>query len=291
MPILLLLLVSVVSTYFPDPATNGVKIVSRQVTGGVSDFKTEYLTANRMRNEWQTRTADRSSPQMASIITRGSNQVFLLDLQAREYVTYDSDGQPTPGSRSRPLAASGGILQIWINNVDTGERLMMFGHMARHIVTREKRIASPGACSRSSESEIDGWYIDDSIMPDWHRPKGSNGGVVVASVVAFSTDNHCLDKMDTIDVHRSGVETGFPLKINTVVRSEIRGVDGSTSIVSSNWGSEVTDLQEGPIDPALFEVPSDFRKVAALKSWSTPIPRRQLSTWDWIKVKIEQLFE
>lgn len=92
-------------------------------------------------------------------------------------------------------------------------------------------------------------------------------------------------------MHRSGVETGFPLKINTVVRSEIRGVDGGTSIVSSNWGSEVTDLQEGPIDPTLFEVPSDFRKVAALKSWSTPVPRRQLSTWDWIKIKIGQLFQ
>jgi hypothetical protein len=289
MPILLLLLVSVVSTYFPDPATNGVKIVSRQVTGAISDNKTEYLTANRMRNEWQTRSADRMGPQMASIITRGSNQVVLLDLQAREYVTYDSDSQ---GSmvRSRPLAASGGILQIWINNVDTGERLMMFGHMARHIVTHEKRIASPGACSKSSESEIDGWYIDDSIMPDWHRPKRSNGGVVVASVVAFSADSRCLDKVDTLEVHSTGVETGFPLKINTVVKSEVRGVDGSTLMVASNWGSEVTDLQEGPIDPALFEVPSDFQKVAALKNWSTPIPRRQLSTWDWIKLKIGQLF-
>lgn len=153
MPILLLLLVSVVSTYFPDPATNGVKIVSRQVTGGVSDFKTEYLTANRMRNEWQTRTADRSSPQMASIITRGSNQVFLLDLQAREYVTYDSDGQSTLGSRSRPMAASGGILQIWINNVDTGERLMMFGHMARHIVTRESASPAPALAREAQRAK------------------------------------------------------------------------------------------------------------------------------------------
>src|SRR5215467_11768042 len=160
MPILLLLLVSVVSTYFPDPATSGVKIVSRQVTGAISDTKTEYLTANRMRNEWQTRTADRIGPPMASIIVRGSNQVFLLDLQAREFVIYDSDSQRPLGSKSRPMASSVGILQIWTNNVDTGERLMMFGHMARHIVTREKRIASPGACSKSSESEIDGWYVD-----------------------------------------------------------------------------------------------------------------------------------
>jgi hypothetical protein len=292
MPILLLLLVSVVSTYFPDPPTTGVKIVSRQVTGGISDTKTEYLTANRMRNEWQTRMGDRTGPPMASIILRGSNQVFLLDLQAKEYVTYESDPQGLGGgAKARPLASSGGILQIWIDSVDTGERLMMFGHMARHIVTREKRIASPGACSRSSESEIDGWYIDDSVMPEWHRQKKSGGGVVVASVVAFGAGSPCLDKVDAMELHHSGVEPGFPLKINTIVKSEVRGVDGSTTIVASNWGSEVTDLQEGPLDPSLFEVPSDFRRVAALKSWSSPLPRRQLSTWEWIKLKVGQLFQ
>jgi len=291
MPILLLLLVSVVSTYFPDPPTTGVKIVSRQVTGGIYDTKTEYLTANRMRNEWQTRTSERVGPPMASIILRGSNQVFLLDLQAREYVTYESDSQATLGAKAHPLKSSGGILQIWTDSVDTGERLRMFGHMARHIVTREKRIASPGACSSSSESEIDGWYIDDSILPDWHRPKKPAGGVVVASVVAFSADSRCLDKVDQIEMHRSGVEPGFPLKINTTVKSEVRGVDGTTTLMASNWGSEVTDLEEGPLDPSLFEVPSDFQRVAALKSWSSPLPRRQLSTWEWIKLKVGQIFQ
>lgn len=291
MPILLLLLVSVASTYFPDPSTTGVKIVSRQVTGGISDTKTEYLTPNRMRNEWQTHLGDRTGPQMASIIVRGSNQVLLLDLQAKEYVSYESDSQGSAlGIKVRPLKSSGGILQIWVDNVDTGERLMMFGHMARHIVTREKRIASPGACSRSSESEIDGWYIDDSIMPEWYRPKKSAGSVVVASVVAYGTDNACVDKVDEIEMHRSGVETGFPLKINTVVKSEGRGIDGSPNPVVSSWGSEVTDLQEGPIDPSLFEVPADFRRVAALKNWAAPLPRRQLSTWEWIKQKVGQLF-
>ncbi|HEY6274389.1 MAG TPA: hypothetical protein VIX19_20580 [Terriglobales bacterium] len=292
MPILLLLLVSVVSTYFPDPPTSGVKIVSRQVTGGISDIKTEYLTANRMRNEWQTHMGERTGPPMASIILRGSDQVFLLDLQAKEYVTYESDSQgPTLGSKSRLLRPSGGVLQIWVDSVDTGERSVMFGHMARHIVTREKRIASPGACSRSSESEIDGWYIDDSVMPEWHRPKKPGGGLVVASVVAFGADSPCIDKVDTIEMHRSGVEPGFPLKINTVVKSEVRGMDGSSALVASNWGSEVTDLQEGPLDPALFEVPPDFRRVAALKSWSSPLPRRQLSAWDWIKLRVVQLFQ
>ena len=71
MPLLLLLLVSVSSLFVPDPVTAGVKIVTRQVTGAFSDTRTEYLTANRLRNEWQTHVGERTGPPMASIIQRG----------------------------------------------------------------------------------------------------------------------------------------------------------------------------------------------------------------------------
>ena len=293
MPILLLLLVSVSSFSVPDPVTTGVKIVTRQVTGALSDTRTEYLTTSRLRSEWQTHAGELAGPPMASIVQRGStNRVFLMDLQARQYVTYETDSQGMAlGAKPRPLASSGGVLQIWIDNTDTGERLMMFGHMARHIITWEKRIASPGACSRSSESESDGWYIDDSVMPEWHRPKKPGGGVVVASLVAVSSASPCLDKMDSIEVHRTGTETGFPLKITTTMKSEVQSLDGGTRIVASNWGSEVMEFQEGPVDPALFDVPADFRKVEALKNWSSPGPRRQLSGWEWFKERLSQFFQ
>ncbi len=292
MPVLLLLLVTINTLMVPDPSTTGVKIVTRQVTGAFSDTRTEYLTANRLRNEWQTHLGERTGPPMASIIQRGgTNRVFVLDLQAHEYVTYETDAQGAAlGVKALPMASSGGILQIWIDNTDTGERTMMFGHMARHIITREKRIASPGACSRNSESESDGWYIDDSVMPEWHRQKRPGGGVVVASMVAVSSASACLDKMDTIEVHRTGVEPGFPLKITTTMKSEVPALDGGTGLVASNWGSEVMEFQEGPLDPALFEVPSDFRRVDALKSWYSPAPRRQLSGWDWFREKLEEMF-
>lgn len=293
MPLLLLLLVSVSSLFVPDPVTAGVKIVTRQVTGAFSDTRTEYLTANRLRNEWQTHVGERTGPPMASIIQRGgTNRVFVLDLQAREYVTYETDSQGLGlGAKATPITSSGGTLQIWIDNTDTGERLMMFGHMARHIITREKRIASPGACSRNSASESDGWYIDDSVMPEWHRQKKPGGGVVVASVVAVSSASACLDKMDTIDVHRTGVEPGFPLKITTTTKSEVPDLDGGTRMVASNWGSEVMEFREGPLDPALFDVPADFHRVEALKNWYFPPPRRQLSGWEWFKDKLAQFFD
>jgi hypothetical protein len=290
MPILLILLISLNAFMLPETSVLGVKIVTRQVTGGFSDTRTEYLTANRLRSEWQTHAGDRIGHPMASIIQRaGTNHVFLLDLQAHEYVAYETDAQGTMlGAKNRPVANSGGTLQIWITSTDTGERAQLFGHMARHIVTTEKRLASPGACSHNSESQTDGWYIDDSMMPDWHRPKTA-GGVVVASVFAASSGSLCLDRVDKIEVQRNGVQQGFPLKTTTTMTSEVPTPDG-TRMVASNWGSEVTEFKEGPLDPSLFEVPPDFRKVDALQNWYVPAPRRQLSGWDWFKEKLSEIF-
>lgn len=291
MPVMLLVLAILSLSFLPEAPVPGVKIVTRQVAGGISDMKTEYLTANRLRNEWQTHAGDRIGHPMASIIQRaGSNRVFLLDLQAREYVSYETDSQGVMlGAKSRPAASSGGTLQIWITSTDTGERQQMFGHMARHIITTERRVASPGACSKNSESQTDGWYIDDSMMPDWHQPKGSTGGVVVASVFAVSAGSACMDRVDKIEVHRTGIAPGFPLKTTTNMTSDLPSPDGSR-LVASNWGLEVMEFQEGPLDPSLFEIPSGFRKVDALQNWYSPAPRRQLSGWDWLTEKLSEIF-
>src|SRR5262249_10202168 len=155
---------------------------------------------------------DRSGPLMASLIQRGANHVVLLDMQAREYVTYDTDSQGSAlGMKNRTLTPSGGVLRIWIDVADTGERQEMFGHMARHIITREKRVATAGACARSSESETDGWYIEESSLPEWHRQKKNSNSVTVGTVLTVNFGN-CQDKMDRIEVHRTGTDPGFPLK-------------------------------------------------------------------------------
>jgi len=289
MPLTLLVLMYLVSLTYPGPAVNGVKIVTRQVTGGFTDTRTEYLTANRFRNEWETRTTDHSGP-MASIVQRGErDRVFVLDLRAKEYMTYETDSRGTAlGTKAAASGNSGGTLQIWIENIDTGERKEIFGHNARHIITREKRVASPGACSKGSESETDGWYIDNSVMPEWRQPKKNSMGV--ASVVAVGTRNDCQNKMDKIEVHQAGAEAGFPVKSMTTLKSVVTERDGTPRMLASIWGSEVVELSEGPLDPALFDVPADFRQVASLKIWATPTPRRQLTGWEWFKDRVQEIF-
>jgi hypothetical protein len=286
MPLFALLLAVMVS-FGPAPAPTGLKIVTRQVTGGFADVRTEYLTPDKLRNEWQPRTGDAQGPPMASIIQRDEpNRVYVLDLQAHEYMMLQNAWRGASRTQGEPSVQSGGTLEISIENIDTGERKQMFGHTARHIITREKRVAGPGACSRDSESETDGWYIDPSIMPEWRRSKSP--GIVVASVMSAGNDN-CRNKMDAIQVHRTGVETGFPVQVHTTLHSEIVRGDGSQQAITSTWGSEILELKEGPLDPALFEIPADFHRVNQLRSWmASAAPRHQLSGWEWLKAKLEE---
>ncbi len=297
MPFFLAIILSLNSMVFPGPAVSGVKIVTRQVTGGFTDLRTEYVTQDRMRNEWQTHSGEWYGPPMASIIQRGErDRVYVMDLQAREYITYETDPHGVAVSTSspspKPASESGGTLQIWINSYDTGERKAMLGRVARHIITRERRLASSGACSRGSESETDGWYLDSSVVPEWGQPKRNAYGVVVASVVSAEPASNCFNKMDKIEVHRTGVEPGFPVKVTTTAKSEVPGRNGTPRLLASTWGSEILELKQGPLDPSLFEVPSDFRQVDSLKNWMPSIaPRHELAGWEWLKVKLQEFFK
>ena len=289
MPLAILLLYITTLTS-PNPSIEGVKIVTRQITAGFTDTRTEYLAPNRLRNEWQSQMRDGSGQPMATIIMRGErDRVFMLDLAAHEYITYEIDSHGSNVAQKRPMVDSGGTLKITIANTDTGERKEFFGHTARHIITRETRVAGPGACSKSSVSETDGWYIDSSVMPEWHQQKKNLFGVVVAAEVSAGSSDKCFNKMDKIDVHRSGTETGFPVKVTTTLTNEITQ-DGTKRTLSSTWGSEVVELKEGPLELTLFDVPRDFRRVESLRNWTARPPRQQ-TTWEWVKEKIQEMFK
>src|SRR5262245_19068234 len=127
-PLATLLLFGLTTFTSPGASVNGIKIVTRQVKGTFTDTRTEYLAQDQLRNEWHSQMRDRTGPPMATIILRGEHdKVFVLDMQAHEYTSYETDSRGTTmGIRPRPTVDSGGTLEIWIENVDTGERKDIF---------------------------------------------------------------------------------------------------------------------------------------------------------------------
>lgn len=257
---------------------NDLKIVIRESFSlGQTITSTQYLSSSNSRFEWANGPANVAGHRIADIVHYGEtiNQRFMLDLDAHEYVFFETDKKGIKsGNQGIQLKHSGGTLAIWIESSDTGERRQMFGHLARHIITRERRVPGSGSCSSSSESQTDGWYIDYSSFPDWRRPSLGT---------FFVTAGSCLDK---IEVHRSGVELGFPLKVSTTLRDNLPGPQPKT--ITNLSTLEVVEFTEAPLDPALFVVPSDFRRVPDLTCMRKP--QRNLTAWEKFKTWLSDVF-
>ena len=160
----------------------------------------------------------------------------------------------------------------------------MFGHTARHVVTHERRVASPESCQQNMSSETDGWYIDldvPSVSCQAAAPNsiGRKGSTAVLSMVSSSCSQQKLE------VHRTGVtETGFPVKITTTTHSSLVQPDGSQKEFTNTYESEVIELSEAPLDPALFEVPAGFKLVSRLNT-QPPIPTMIVVRMWWERLK------
>jgi hypothetical protein len=195
----------------------------------------------------------------ANIHRRGADKirVYEVDLDTKKYVSYQTDLRGTiPHPKPVAINPSGKTLMINISSEDTGERKEMFGLQAKHIITREKRVAEPGSCYEGGgESETDGWYVDFNIFPEWQRPKGD--GIAVGMVGG----HQCSDK---IEVHRSGPRPGFPLLAKTTFTRELTQADGSSRTYTSTSETKVVELSQAPIDAHLFMVPKNFKKVNSL---------------------------
>lgn len=267
---------------FAIPArSTDLKIVTRESSErGQSSTRTEYLTASSSRFESRTRVNNIAGHRIAHITHYGesANEQFVLDLDAHEYVKYDSDKRGIRlGVKGRPVKYTGGTVDIYIDSTDTGETKEMFGHSARHIFTKERRIPGLGSCSIASESESDGWYIDYSALPEWRRPKAGQ----FAILAGFPSG--CLDK---IQVHRSGVQVGFPLKMVTTV-DNVSQPGQDLTVHSFTSTSEVIEFRSAHLDPTLFVVPPDFRQVKELTNMNRP---GNLTAWESFKKWVGDIF-
>jgi hypothetical protein len=272
-----------------DLESKDLKITTRHSSGASSYEITEYLSGENSRSEMQLFSGSMLGHHRALIRKKEVDKirVYDLDLDAHEYVSYQTDLRGIRlNAKPIPVTPSGKTLVVNIETVDTGEQQEMFGHVARHMITKETRISKPGNCYNGSSIETDGWYIDSDLLPPQKRPKAG-----VATLPAFRVGKpgnpRCSDK---IEVHRTGPQTGFPLKLKTTFLQQAALPDKTWT--SSVPTTEVIEFVEAPLPPELFEVPSGFKKVDRIIDPTQQPARLQAMTyWQRFKQELRNWFQ
>ncbi|HLX84712.1 MAG TPA: hypothetical protein VKR59_12495 [Terriglobales bacterium] len=72
----------------------------------------------------------------------------------------------------------------------------------------------------------------------------------------------------------------------------MRRPDGTEKPLESKFETKVTAFEEGPVDPALFEIPLSFKQVERIEP--NP-PASEFGTqspglWQWVKAGVSTLF-
>jgi hypothetical protein len=176
----------------------------------------------------------------------------------------DDDAKPVTPAKNKPVTTltkektiqqTGGVIYMWYNITDTGERKKMNGFTARHVWTSQKIKPSPDACSMKDSIIIktDGWYIDlpEFNCPVHYRPSKSS----MPPNEKLQPD--CQDKFVT---RRSGKgKLGFPL---TETRTIIMGNKGAqTNEFTTNL--ETLEFSTAKLDSMLFVIPPGYKEAAS----------------------------
>jgi hypothetical protein len=271
----------------PLSFASDLKITERSTTRGAPErTRATYISGRRTRFEFQSSSGFQAwnggptvfsyGHRTATIYQCDARRLLTLDLDSHEYTSIEIDEQgrpagPRPMGTPMPLQPSGGTLTVNIEDIDTGERKVMFGYTARHIVRTERRVPGLGAISLAQESKRDGWYIDLDL-PEGCPPRLRNKRAGAFTLLTGSMNG----RIDKIEVHHTGVtEVGYPLEVTDSPLSK----------------TEVTGLSTAPLDPALFELLPGFRQVSALSD-RPPLPpiSKFLRVWAWVWQSIRGMF-
>ncbi len=245
----------------------GTKVVVRHTSGDHTSEFTTYTMGDRRRMESRNSAQRRNAagvleyvdpPDNVRIMRCDLHQTFTLNTVAKEYASAVYPPKPlTPeeiAERGLKLPedsdATPPAIRIEETTLDTGEREEAFGHVARHVITKQRQIFLDGARHEENEAVVtDGWYIDfdRSISCE---PKLRAG----ASVYSFIGINNSIIRIPKTEYVQIGPrERGLAIKETEYPKTQ------------NSWESayqiEVTQFVEGSLEPALFEVPPEFKRV------------------------------
>lgn len=286
---------------------SGIKMTIQFGAAGLSSQQTIYLQGDRKRVEFRNseghKNADgsfqpRYGPRLVAITRCDLGQSFELNLDASEYTSRPYPPKPLT---KQELEARGmqtpvtylsdkPTLRMEVTTTDTGERKEIFGHIARHVITTRKQIPLEGSRSEPQESVTDAWYIDLSqrLSCDQKLPEGRRGHSY--GYASVGNGKQPREKPEFVTIGEP--ETGFALHSLMTSKSTYRLPDGTKKQSDSKNEVRVTQLEEGSLDPALFEIPPGFKHVDHIER--NPVASTsstQLNNlWQRFKASVASLF-
>ena len=281
----------------------GIKMTIRRVSAGNSSEQTIYVQGDRKRTEFRNYAGQRkgdgsqqwfSGPRLAAITRCDLGQVFELNLDDAEYVSAPYPPKPLTQaeiearglSKANMSQSREPTLRIQTTTLDTGERKEFFGHTARHVIITRKQIPLERSGSEPQETVTDGWYIDldPQVSCDRRLSKGTRAhGYLVLG-------NKPAEKPEFVDIGES--ETGFPVQSVMVSKGTYTLPDGTTKQTNSKSETLVTQLEQGLLDPGLFEIPPGFKHVQHIERnpRASTSSSQTIDFWERFKAKVASLF-
>lgn len=289
-----LLLLPLAFTSMPTQQTTGLKIVTRNTFGTGSTEMTAYYLRDRGRTEYQNsegyNARDRSEqtiygPHTATIRRCDLGKMFFLNLDAHEYSESPDTGVQLTNAlaaarkalkTAAPPPPSKPTLRIETTTTDTGERKQIFGYTARRVIVTTKYVPLEGSKAIAQESINDGWYIDldTTLSCDPKYPPGTRGHLVPASP---------SEKVEFVD--KGDAKLGFAVSVVSSSTSSATDMQPPLRQNGPKPGIQVTQLERGPLDSALFEIPAGFKLVDHINPNPVPPPAPTRTEALWKRLK------
>jgi hypothetical protein len=277
----LVLVMTVASRVLAMP--DGLKIVAKTTVPSESGFNSEkitYIQSDRRRVEEHQQspqsmrpggpTVFLPDPPIVSITRCDLDQIFVLNLDDHEYMTMPVTKFPSretlqvrAAQQSQPAPQP--TLLIETTTKDTGERKEMFGFTARHVITTIKQIPLIEPGQTPQEAVTDGWYIDLDAAVSCQRAAYGSFAVLTAGTSKKGEPPHLpVLTFKTI----GNPERGLALMTKVLNRDTVSlPSQPARTIESFSNEMQVTELSKKPLDPTLFEVPKNFRKVSQIRRY------------------------